>query len=198
MSKPSNSTRRSFRKASKTRGKNSAIRYERLEPKNLMTAIITDYGLTDDPSDSSRFVFPNTNLGAGEYLVVFAGNDESPNSGTDIYTGFSLSADGEYLGLSDPNGNVVSEFSAQQQFTDISFGVLPTGSFDQAFYFATPTPGGGNSNPFAGVLDRVESNVAAGFYDQRQTFISPPTEVLLPQPTERSTLRRSIFLARQI
>ena len=199
MFKPNNSTRRSSRKVSKARGKNSAIRYEKLEPKNLMTAIITEflssnngilnddngnstdwieifnpsnqainlsgYGLTDDASDSFRFVFPNTNLGAGEYLVVFAGNDESPNSGTDIYTGFSLSADGEYLGLSDPNGNVVSEFSAQQQFTDISFGVIPNGNFDQVAYFAIPTPGGGNLSPFAGVLDRVESNVAAGFYD---------------------------------
>ena len=124
---------------------------------------LSGYGLTDDPSDSSRFVFPDTNLGAGEYLVVFAGDDVSPNSGTDIYTGFSLSADGEYLGLSDSNGNIVSEFSAQQQFTDISFGVGLDGSFA---YFPIPTPGAINIiRPFQGVLDRVESNVAAGFYD---------------------------------
>ena len=120
MFKPNNSTRRSSRKVSKARGQNSAIRYEKLEPKNLMTAIITEflssnngilnddngnstdwieifnpsnqainlsgYGLTDDASDSFRFVFPNTNLGAGQYLVVFAGDDVSPNSGCLLYT----------------------------------------------------------------------------------------------------------------
>ena len=47
---------------------------------------LSGYGLTDDPSDSSRFVFPDTNLGAGEYLVVFAGDDVSPNSGCLLYT----------------------------------------------------------------------------------------------------------------
>jgi len=205
MFKRSNiSTRRAAKRSSSARKQNSAVHYERLEPKNLLAAIISEfvasndssliddngnstdwieiynsgsqainllgYRLTDSPSNSSKFVFDGVHLGAGEFLVVFAGEDENPSFGSDIYTGFSLSAGGEYLALTDFNGNILSEFNPAsgdypEQFTDVSYGVTLSGNFDQASYFATPTPGQPNFGAVQGVLDRVESNVAAGFYD---------------------------------
>ncbi len=204
MFKSSHGTRRSPQRASALRNQKSTIGYERLEPKNLLAAIISEfvasnnssltddngnstdwieihntgsqtinlsgYRLTDNPSDSSKFVFQGGQLFPGQYLVVFAGEDENPTFGSDLYTGFSLSAGGEYLALIDNSGNILSEFNSSgsdypQQFTDVSYGVVMAGNFDQVSYFATPTPGRLNSGAVTGVLDRVNANVAAGFYD---------------------------------
>ena len=92
---------------------------------------LAGYSLTDDPNDPTKFVFSSTTLDGGDYLVVFAGDDLDPSSGTDIYTGFGLRSEGEYLGLFDPAGNLVSEFGAggteyPEQFTDISYCLLYT------------------------------------------------------------------------
>ena len=42
---------------------------------------LAGYSLTDNPNDPSRFVFPNRLLAAGEYLVVFGGDDAFPGVG---------------------------------------------------------------------------------------------------------------------
>ena len=55
---------------------------------------LAGYTLTDDPTDPSKYVFPNTVLDGGDYLVVFAADDEDPTAGTDLYTGFGLSSNG--------------------------------------------------------------------------------------------------------
>ena len=39
---------------------------------------LAGYSLTDDPGDTSKYVFGNRTLAAGEYLVVFAGDDVDP------------------------------------------------------------------------------------------------------------------------
>ena len=142
---------------------------------------LTGYRLTDSPSNSSKFVFQSGSLNPGEFLVVFAGDDEDPTSGTDLYTGFSLGAGGDYLALTDDTGTILSEFNPAgadypDQYTDVSYGVILSGNFDQTSYFATPTPGQTNTGAVAGVLDRVYSDVAAGFYDSTfQVTLSTPS-----------------------
>ena len=149
---------------------------------------LAGYSLTDDPSNPTKFVFSNNaSLGASQYLVVIAGDDASPDSGTDIYTGFGLSSSGEYLGLFDPSGAVLSEFGVggadyPTQYSDVSYGVEFGGNFDQVSYFATPTPGAANTNAVAGVVERVDASVTAGFYDTNQS-------VSLSTPTSGSTIR---------
>ena len=128
---------------------------------------LAGYSLTDDASNPSKFVFSNQFLFTDEYLVVFAGEDANPNSGSDVYTGFGLSSSGEYLGLYDPSGALVSEFAVgggdfPAQIADVSYGVTANG---QPSYFATPTPGAANSNAVFGVVDRVTSSVEPGFFD---------------------------------
>ena len=148
---------------------------------------LSNYSLTDDPSDPTKFVLPNISLGASQHLVVIAGDDQQPNSGTDIYTGFGLSASGEYLGLYGAFGNVLSEFEVggadyPTQITDVSYGVAFGGNFDQVSYFATPTPGSPNSNPVAGVVEQVSASIPAGFYEATQS-------VSLSTPTSGATIR---------
>lgn len=60
---------------------------------------LAGYSLTDDPADTSKYVFPNLSLAGEAYLVVFAADDADPTSGSDLYTGFGLNSSGEYVGL---------------------------------------------------------------------------------------------------
>ena len=148
------------------------------------------YSLTDDPSDPTKFVLPSISLGASQHLVVVAGDDALPNTGSDIYTGFGLSASGEYLGLYGAFGNVLSEFGVggadyPTQITDVSYGVAFGGNFDQVSYFATPTPGAPNTNPIAGVVDRVSASLTPGFFDSTQS-------VSLSTPTSGATIRYTL------
>jgi hypothetical protein len=131
---------------------------------------LAGFTLTDDPNEIDKWTFPSVNLAIGSHLVVFAGDDAAPGSGSDLYTGFSLRASGEYVGLYDASGTVVSEFGVggtdyPSQFTDVSYGVrFDTGNFDQPSYFATPTPGTANTNPVDGMVDRVIYSHEAGFH----------------------------------
>ena len=148
---------------------------------------LAGYTLTDDADNTDRWTFPSTNLAAGQFLVVRAETDAEPAQGSDLYTGFGLSAGGEYVGLYDPAGNVLSEFGAggvdyPAQYTDVSYGVQFGGNFDQVSYFSTPTFGTANANPFAGVTSRVQADVGAGFYENS-------IQVSLSTSTQGATIR---------
>ena len=142
---------------------------------------LAGYSLTDDASDPTKFVFSNRLIVAGQHLVVFAGDDADPNSGSDIYTGFGLSSGGEYLALYSPAGALISEFSAggadyPAQLPDVSYGFVNDGNFNLPSYFSTPTPGSPNTNPIAGIVDRVSASLPAGFYESnRSVTLSTPT-----------------------
>jgi hypothetical protein len=148
---------------------------------------LAGYSLSDDPGNSSKFVFPNQTLSANQYLVVFAGDDTDPAAGTDLFTGFGLSSSGEYIGLYDTSGAMISEFSAggtnyPAQISDVSYGFLNNGFFNQPRYFSTPTPGTANTNPVAGVVERVSASLTPGFYDTAQS-------VSLSTATSGATIR---------
>ncbi|MDB4766278.1 lamin tail domain-containing protein [bacterium] len=133
---------------------------------------LVGYTLTDNPTDTTKYVFPSTTLPGGQYLVVFAGDDADPTIGTDLYTGFALSSSGEYLGFFDPAGNLVSEFGPggsdyPAQFTDVSYGLVADNNFDTSTFFATPTPGYANFGSVDGVINESPTvSVERGFYEQ--------------------------------
>ena len=93
------------------------------------SADLLGYSLTDDYDDLNKWSFPTSEvLAPGEYLIVFAsGNDEVDSAGY-FHTNFALSASGEYLGLVDPIGNVLTEYGSStsdypQQISNISYGL---------------------------------------------------------------------------
>lgn len=96
------------------------------------TVNLAGWHLTDDAQDLDKWTFPNlsqSQLDPGEYLVVFAsGQTVSPyvDSLGYLHTTFALSADGEYLALTDPALNVVHAFAPTYpaQRRDVSYGVL--------------------------------------------------------------------------
>jgi len=91
---------------------------------------LNGYTLTDDPSDPTAWTFEGpTTLQANEYLVVFASGDDLVDPAGYQHTNFRLSAGGEYLGLYDPSGTLLSSFGDNgadypPQVTDISYGLF--------------------------------------------------------------------------
>jgi hypothetical protein len=84
--------------------------------------------LTDDPADPSKFTFPTgTTLGAGNYLVVYANNDDGTPG---IHLGFALNQDGDGLYLYDRSasgGALLDTAVFGLQVADSSIGRLGNG-----------------------------------------------------------------------
>jgi hypothetical protein len=105
------------------------------------SAVLTNWYLTDNASDKTKWRFPAVTLAPGGRLVVFASGKDRRVSGQPLHTSFSLSADGEYLGLIRANGiGVASQFSPTYppQFGDISYG-LPSNTMETTLVAETAT-----------------------------------------------------------
>ena len=112
---------------------------------------LNGWHLTDSHGNLQKWTFPSVLLGAGQYLVVFASSQLTPNyiDPTGHYhTTFALSAGGEYLALVNPQGDAVSEFTDEYptQSTDVSYGLDAT---QIPVYFSHPTPGAANDDASA-------------------------------------------------
>lgn len=101
---------------------------------NGNTAVdLNGYTLTDDASDPSAWTFEGqVTIPANDYMIVFASGRDIVDPGGFQHTNFKLSASGEYIGLYDPLGILLSSFGAggadyPSQLTDISYG-LPGGT----------------------------------------------------------------------
>jgi hypothetical protein len=82
--------------------------------------------LTDDPRALTRWSFPETNLSAGDFLLVFASGKDRREPGAPLHTNFRLSRTGEFLALVEPDGRTIAHQYAPafpEQFADISFGI---------------------------------------------------------------------------
>ncbi|MBN2507567.1 MAG: lamin tail domain-containing protein, partial [Verrucomicrobia bacterium] len=82
--------------------------------------------LTDNAGHLAKWAFPETNLAAYSYLVVFASGKDRTNAGAPLHTNFRLDADGEFLALMRPDGtNAVSYYTPRfpAQKLDVSYGL---------------------------------------------------------------------------
>ena len=90
------------------------------EPINLQ-----GYFLSDSHGTRTKFEFPDVVVGPGEYLIVWC--DNQPEQGP-FHTAFGLNADGEELGLYNPDTTSVDYVRYGPAQTDISIGRYPNGS----------------------------------------------------------------------
>src|SRR5690606_20066339 len=101
--------------------------------------------ITDSASNKTKWQFPAVTIPADGYLIIYASSKDRRDPAQPLHTSWGLSAGGEYLGLIDPNGNVVSEYapSYPAQTDDQSYGTTqPTGGETPVIgFFITPTPG---------------------------------------------------------
>ncbi len=115
---------------------------------------LTNYTLTDNLSDSLKWIFPEgTLINAKDYLLIWAdGKDKIPGEQdtlllTDtlfirvnvLHTNFKLSAEGEAIGLFDANGKAIDKITFGKQAGDVSFG-RKLEEPEKWFYYSVPTP----------------------------------------------------------
>ncbi len=105
------------------------------------TQDLSGYFLTDDPADLPQWQFPaGTMINPHGYLVIWCDND--PGQGL-LHANFKISANGEYLGLTEPDGvTLLDEYTFPAQSLDIAFGRTSDGA--DHWGFLTPTPGSAN------------------------------------------------------
>src|SRR3954471_25025349 len=108
---------------------------------------LSGWSLTDNPDVPGQWTFPATNIGPGQYLIVFASGKDRRIPGGRLHTNFQLTEAGEYLGLFGPDlpRVAVSEFAPAfpEQRNDYSYGYDASNNLK---YFSVPTPGATNGN----------------------------------------------------
>ena len=158
-----------------------------VELKNPGAAAVSldGWALTDERDEPQKWVFPNgIQIPAGGYLVVAcSGRDVvAPAAGGLLHTNFSLDADGEYVGLRNSGGAVISEVNGMpdQDFFH-TWGVIPGGG--SYAFLDRATPGAANAGTVSGGrVDDVTIDRETGFYDAIAT-------VALACPTPGAEIR---------
>lgn len=113
-----------------------------LHNRGTNTVSLANYGLADHPARLRAWLLPALTLAPGERLLVFASGRDQRDPGKPLHAPFKLAGDGEYLGLSAPDGQVVQAFEPKYppQFPNISYGDVGRGS-GQPWFLSGPTPG---------------------------------------------------------
>ena len=139
---------------------------------------LSSWSLTDSASNPGKYVFPpGTTLNAGATLVVVADNRVAPAGASWRHALFSLSADGEYVGLYNASGVVVDSlnpgYPTQNSFH--SWGRDPATS--QWGYLRQATPGQLNAGPWQPAQAVAPAfSVPGGFYPATVTVsLGTPT-----------------------
>jgi autotransporter-associated beta strand protein len=124
------------------------------------TVNLGGWSLTDAASSLKMWQFPSQDLGAGQYLVVFASGKNLGVAGSELHTSFQLNAGGDYLALVEPDGKTISDSYSPgfpAQVSDVSYGWSQ--DFSTQGYFTSPSPGKANtSQPIPNVNQQVIVN----------------------------------------
>jgi len=122
------------------------------------------YGLSDDYGNAFAWLFPDSVLSPGEFLLIWASGKNRTTPGEALHTNFSISAAGEELILTSPTGERIDELIPTAIPRDISYGRQPDGG-SEWYFFSEPTPGAPNDTPaFIGQVDPPVFSHTGGFY----------------------------------
>jgi hypothetical protein len=131
------------------------------------TIDLANFYVTDDPSNLKKFRFTDqagqVQIPAFGYKIIWAGSEANSLFNN---TTFSLSANGEYIGLVAPDGvTLIDGFSFNKQYKDVSFGRLFENS-DSLAYFSPATPNAQNvsQSAFLGVLEPPTFSQNGGYF----------------------------------
>ena len=154
------------------------------------TADLSGWYLSDSKKDPLKWSFPEgTKLKGGKYLTVFCTGEDgiSPGKGDTFYTGFSLSASGETLILSDAEGTEIQRVKFPQQYGCISWGRPAEGG--EYGFFENASRGKKNDAQAYGVrTERPVLTTGGGFYTDSVTVnASGPEGAVLRYTTDGET-----------
>jgi len=157
------------------------------------------FGLTDDPDDPYRWVFPEVTLEPEEFVVVFAsGKDRRDPAGRNLHTNFRIGVAGETVVLSNSWGQVVDTLATGRLSPGMSSGKHPDGGEGRSF-FLEPSPGSPNMpSGLPGYAPQPVFSQHGGFFDEPQSLSievrSPPPGAVIrytldgAEPSESSPL----------
>ena len=97
---------------------------------------LSNYHLSDDVLNLSKFTFPDIVLDPNQYFIVWADDDEE-EQGDYNHATFNLSASGEQVYLSDGDLNILDQVVFGEQVTDMGYARVPNGTGD--FIIQNPT-----------------------------------------------------------
>ena len=124
---------------------------------------LSGIGVSDGDKNRFKFTFPQgATLGAGKYIIIFC--DDTDVTSGELHAAFKISASGETIYLTSPDGTELDKLEIPEMDTDVTYGRTSDGSADLALL--KPSPGASNSS--ADTVYRVEKPVFSsegGFYD---------------------------------
>ncbi|MGK0189882.1 MAG: hypothetical protein ACI9R3_005701 [Verrucomicrobiales bacterium] len=125
------------------------------------------YGLSDDRSGSTKWVFPARTLAAGARFIVFASGAIERSTSSEHHCNFKLSAGGEYLRVTTPDGTLSDAVELMPvTLPDVSQG-RPDDTPDAWRFFDIPSAGEKNallSQAFDAIAAPVQFSHNAGTY----------------------------------
>lgn len=125
---------------------------------------LNGYFISDSYNNLGKWTFPEIIIQPGGFLLIWASGKDRTENHDQLHTNFSISASGEELLLSDPEGNKIDKIEPVAVQTDVSYGRFPDGSENFRF-FLQPTPGAPNSNTgFSGIASSPVFSNPSGFY----------------------------------
>jgi hypothetical protein len=138
------------------------------------------YGLSDN-DNLFKWVFPNYSIQPGEHLLVWCSNKNRSNPDFPLHTNFAISAGGETISLTYPNGIIADQIPAIVIPQNFSYGRTPSGSITFSI-FQEPTPGTSNPNENTfNELSAPQFSVNSGFFSEgfTLTLSHPDPEVTI-------------------
>lgn len=124
------------------------------------------YGLSNNPKNPAKWVFPDISIEPGEYLLLYATGSADKAQKKNLKLNFNISSTGETLFFFDPNGKLIDKLSAGRMRSGQSYG--RDGS-DNRYYYADPTPGAQNGKGYEGITQLPAFSVTPGIYDNTVT-----------------------------
>lgn len=127
---------------------------------------LAGYGISNNPKNPAKWVFPDISIEPGEYLLLYATGSADKAQKKNLKLNFCISSTGEALFFFDPNGKLIDKLSAGRMKSGQSYG--RDGS-DNRFYYAEPTPGAQNGKGYEGITQLPAFGVTPGIYDNAVT-----------------------------
>lgn len=127
---------------------------------------LAGWGLSDSAASPFKWTFGAVTIQPGEFLVVWASSKNRPaiTNGNQLHTSFAISAGGEEIVLTHPDGTRIDEFAPIAIPTDFSLGRQPDGTGPWK-YFPVHTPGAANvGTSYDSLLAPPTFSVAGGVF----------------------------------
>lgn len=119
---------------------------------------LKNYGISDEKNNMYKFTMPSVYIKAKSFLIIFFDNDEIDEQ---LHGEFGLSASGETIYLTMPNGTLLNEINVPKLDLNTSYG-LYNGSYE----VINPSPNEVNeTKPVYQYIEAPSFNFESGFYD---------------------------------